>query len=152
MSRHHPTLHRLCHLFPWAGYWRPQPMAPRIPMVPRKAPVIGFGSAMAGSPVWEAKWRCIKKIEGKWCLGLRWPTLWRKKQQSNRSRRPRWEGCWRGDRLVLSVWGGVIASIWAAIRTMKKNEIILHLGLRWPSIDYFTHNNQPKKIRVGVGW
>jgi hypothetical protein len=55
-------------------------------------------------------------------------------------------------RLVLSMWGDVIASIWAAIRTMKKNEIIIHLGLRWPSIDYFTHNNQPKKIRVGVGW
>ncbi len=31
MSRRHPTLHRLCHLSPWAGYWCPQPMAPRIP-------------------------------------------------------------------------------------------------------------------------
>ncbi len=34
----------------------------------------------------------------------------------------------------------------------EKNKIIIHLGLRWPLIDYFTHNNQPKKIRVGIGW
>jgi hypothetical protein len=34
----------------------------------------------------------------------------------------------------------------------EKNETIIHLGLRWPSIDYFTNNNQPKKIRVDVGW
>jgi hypothetical protein len=55
-------------------------------------------------------------------------------------------------RLVWSMWGDVIASIWGAIQMMKKNKIIIHLGLRWPSIDYFTHNNQPKKICVGVGW
>ncbi len=53
--------------------------------------------------------------------------------------------------LVWSMWGYVIALIWAAIRTTKK-KIIIHLGLRWPSIDYFTHINQPKKIRVGIGW
>jgi hypothetical protein len=34
--------------------------------------MIGFGGAMAGSPVWEVKLRRIEKIEGKWCLGLRW--------------------------------------------------------------------------------
>ncbi len=33
-----------------------------------------------------------------------------------------------------------------------KNQIIIQLGLRWPSIDYFTHNNQPKKICIGLGW
>ena len=30
-------------------------------MVPRKAPVVGFGGAMAGLPVWVAKKRHIKK-------------------------------------------------------------------------------------------
>ena len=33
----------------------------------------------------------------------------------------------------------------------KKNEIIVHLGLRWPPIDHFTHYNQPKKSRSGIG-
>jgi hypothetical protein len=51
-------------------------------------------------------------------------------------------------RLVWSVWGDVISLIWVVIRTMKKNKIIIHLGLRWTLIKYLTHNNQPKKIRV----
>ncbi len=34
----------------------------------------------------------------------------------------------------------------------KKEKITIHLGLRWPLIDYFTCNNQPKKIPIGVGW
>jgi hypothetical protein len=39
----------------------------------------------------------------------------------------------------------VIASIWAAIRTMKKiNKIIIYPGLRQPPNDHFTCNNQPK--------
>jgi len=36
-------------------------MAPLIPMVLCKAPVVGFGNAMAGLPVWVAEKRCIKK-------------------------------------------------------------------------------------------
>jgi hypothetical protein len=51
---------------------------------------------------------------------------------------------------VRPVWGAggdAIASIWSAIRTTKKNEIIIHPGLRWPPIDCFTPNNQPKKSR-----
>ncbi len=64
MSHRHPTFHRLCHLSPWAGFWHHQPMALRLPMVPRKEPVVGFGGAMAGLPVWEAKWNHIKKYWG----------------------------------------------------------------------------------------
>ena len=39
-------------------------------MVPRKAPVVGFGGAMAGLPVWGAKKRHIKKKEnhGAWAI------------------------------------------------------------------------------------
>ena len=33
----------------------------------------------------------------------------------------------------------------------EKNEIIIHLGLQWPPIDQFTHNNQPKKSWSGIG-
>jgi hypothetical protein len=39
---------RLCPLIPWACQQRPQRMALRLPMAPRKAPVIGFGRAMVG--------------------------------------------------------------------------------------------------------
>jgi len=41
--------------------------------------------------------------------------------------------------------GALIALIWAEIQ-MKKNEIIIHCGLRWPRTDEFSHNNQPKII------
>jgi hypothetical protein len=50
-----------------------------------------------------------------------------------------------------SVWGVVMASIWAAIGTTKKNKNIIHLGLRRPQMDYFTLNNQPKKSGSGIG-
>ncbi len=42
---------QLCPLIPWACQQRPQRMAPRLPMAPRKVPVIGFGRAMVGSLV-----------------------------------------------------------------------------------------------------
>ncbi len=51
MSRCHPTLHQLCPLSPRAEYRCPQAMVLRLPMVPRKAPVVGLGGAMAGLPV-----------------------------------------------------------------------------------------------------
>jgi hypothetical protein len=38
-------------------------MALQIPMVLRKVPLAGFGGAMAGSPIWGAEKRHIKKIE-----------------------------------------------------------------------------------------
>jgi hypothetical protein len=47
-----------------------------------------------------------------------------------------------------SVWGDVSASIWAAIQTTKKSKNIIHLGLRQPPMDYFPHNNQPKRAGV----
>ena len=61
MIHRRPTLQRLCPLSPWVEQRGPQPMAPRLPMVPHKAPVAGFGGAMAGSPIWGAKKRHIKK-------------------------------------------------------------------------------------------
>jgi len=50
-----PYPRRLCPLIPWACQRRPQRMAPRLPMAPRKVPVIGFGRAMVGSLVGGAK-------------------------------------------------------------------------------------------------
>ena len=58
-----PTLQQLCPLSPWVEQQCPQQMTLRIPMVPRKAPAVGFGGAMAGLPVWGAKKRHIKKRE-----------------------------------------------------------------------------------------
>ena len=45
-------------------------MAPQIPMVPRKAPAVGFGGVMAGLPVWVAKKRRIKKQRDEQALAL----------------------------------------------------------------------------------
>ncbi len=39
-------------------------------MVPHKAPVLGFGGATAGLPVWGAKKRRIEKIENHGALDL----------------------------------------------------------------------------------
>ena len=39
-------------------------------MVPHKAPVVGFGGAMAGLPVWVAKKRHIKKQRDEQVLAL----------------------------------------------------------------------------------
>jgi hypothetical protein len=47
-----------------------------------------------------------------------------------------------------SMWGDVRASIWAAIQTVKKRENIIHLGLRQPLMNYFPHNNKPKRVGV----
>jgi hypothetical protein len=87
MSRRHPTLHRLCHLSPWADYRRHQPIASWLPMVPCKARVVGFGGAMAGSPVWGDEKRRIEKQRDGRGLGLRWPPFNWKIQQSNSIRR-----------------------------------------------------------------
>jgi hypothetical protein len=46
---------RLCPLIPWPCQRCPQRMAPRLPMAPRKVPVIQFGRAMVGSLVGGAK-------------------------------------------------------------------------------------------------
>ncbi len=55
MSRHRDTGFALYLIFPWESYWRHQPMALRLPMIQRKSPVVGFGGAMTGSPVWGAE-------------------------------------------------------------------------------------------------
>ena len=41
-------------------------------MVLRKAPMVGFGGAMAGLPVWGTKKRHIKKKRETWCVGHKW--------------------------------------------------------------------------------
>ncbi len=50
-----PPPWRLCPLIPWACQRHPQRMAPRLPMAPRKVPMIGFDRAMVGSLVGGAK-------------------------------------------------------------------------------------------------
>ena len=44
----------------------------------------------------------------------------------------------------VSMWGSIIALIWAEIPINEKNRNLIHLGLRRPPIDLFAHNNQPK--------
>ncbi len=86
-------------------------MAPRIPMVPRKAPAAGLGSAMAGLPVWGARKRRIKNREMGWALSLgghRWITI------TNNQLIVRGSG--RGDVWVeargwASVWGDMSHSL-----------------------------------------
>ncbi len=46
-----PYPRQLFPLIPWACQRRPRRMALRLPMAPRKVPVIGFGRAMVGSLV-----------------------------------------------------------------------------------------------------
>jgi hypothetical protein len=67
-----PILQRLCPLSPWVEQWCAQPMAPRIPMVPREAPTVRFGCAMTGLPVWGAGKRRIEKQRDGPGLVLRW--------------------------------------------------------------------------------
>ncbi len=80
---------RLCPLIPWACQRRPQRMVPRLPMAPRKVPVIGFGRPMVGSLVGVGKMKTQQKIEREWWFGLRWPKLHGKTQQPAKSRRSR---------------------------------------------------------------
>ncbi len=128
--------------------WRHQPMAPRLPKVSLKARVVGFGGIMAGLPVWGAKWNHIKNREehGVSAVGGR-HLIGRYNNQigvGNCGSRDVGEeappGC--------SMWGDVSASIWVAIQTTKKSKNIIHLGLRRPPMDYFPHNNPPKRAGV----
>ena len=57
-------------LSPWVEQRCLQPMAPQIPMVPRNAPLVGFGGAMSGLPVWVAKKSRIKKQRDRQALAL----------------------------------------------------------------------------------
>jgi hypothetical protein len=52
MSRRRDTGFALYLIYPWESYRRHQPMAPQLPMIECKSPMVGFGGAMAGSPVW----------------------------------------------------------------------------------------------------
>jgi hypothetical protein len=55
MSRRHNTGFAIYLISPWESYQRHQPVAPRLPMIQRKSPVVKFGGAMAGLPVWGAE-------------------------------------------------------------------------------------------------
>ena len=95
-------------------------MAPRIPMVPRKAPVVGFGGAMTGLPVWVAKKRRIKKQRDEQVLalgGLRSITITDNQPIVGGSGRV---DVWVEVRGWESVWGDTVPSFGAAIQTMKK--------------------------------
>jgi hypothetical protein len=70
MSRRHPTLQQLCPLSPWVGQWRPQILAPRLPMGPQQAPGGGFTIAVAGSLAWGTKTQPIKIRERDRVLAL----------------------------------------------------------------------------------
>ncbi len=84
-------------------------------MVPRKTGVVGFGGMMASSPVWGDEKRHIEKQRDGRGLGLRWPPFNWKIQQSNRIRRPGRRDVGEEVPPGWSVWGDVMASIWAAI-------------------------------------
>ena len=70
MIHRRPILQQLFPLSPWIEQRCPQLMAPRLTMVPCKAPVVGFGGAMACLPIWVAKKRRIKKKRETWCVNL----------------------------------------------------------------------------------
>ena len=51
--------------------------------------------------------------------------------------------------------GCTVQSFGVANGIMKNKLIKIHCGLRWPPIDDFTHNNQPKTVgrdRWDYGW
>jgi hypothetical protein len=52
MSHRRNTGFALYLISPLESYWHHQPMAPRLPMIQCKSPVVGFGGAMAGLTVW----------------------------------------------------------------------------------------------------
>ncbi len=79
----------LSPLIPWACQRRPQRMAPRLPMAPRKMPMIRFGRTMVDSHVGGAKMKTQQKIEREWWFGLRWPKIHGKTQQPAKSWRSR---------------------------------------------------------------
>ena len=117
-------------------------------MVPRKAPVVGFGGAMAGLPVWVDKKRRIKKQRDGQALtlgGHQSMTITNNQQIVGRSG--------RGDVRVEargweSVWGATVPLFGAAIQTMKKYIYIKYfIGFGWPLINNGSHNNQSK---IGV--
>jgi hypothetical protein len=88
-------------------------------MVPHKAPVLGFGGATAGLPVWGAKKRRIEKIENHGALDLGGPHL-----LATHNNQPIVGRSGRGDagekaRGGYSVWKGVVPSFEAMIGTTK---------------------------------
>ena len=96
-------------------------MAPRLPMAPRKVPVIGFGRAMVGSLVWGGKMKTQQKIEREWWFGLRWPKLHGKTQQPAESQRLRRGGLKEEARPGWSIGGDIVPSFGATIGTTKKS-------------------------------
>ena len=88
-------------LSPWVEQRFPHSIALCIPMVLRKAPMVGFGSAMAGLPVWGANKRRIVKQRYGQGLGFRWPPINANNQQSTNIRRM----C-KGRFLVGGAWAG----------------------------------------------
>ena len=90
-------------------------------MVPRKVPMVGFGGAMAGLPVWVAEKRCIKKHRDGQVLAL-----CGHQSKTITNNQPVVGGTGMGDVWVEacgweSVWGDTAPSFGAAIQTMKKN-------------------------------
>ena len=107
MSHRHPTLHRLCHLSPWAGYRRPQPMAPGLPMVPHTRRLwSGLAARWLVHLFWGENEDASKKERDRGVLALGGQNFEEKTQQSNRSRRPRWEGYWGGGAAWVERVGG----------------------------------------------
>ena len=90
-------------------------------MVPRKAPVVGFGCAMAGLPVWVAKKGHIKTQRYGQALALgghRLITITNNQLIVGGSGR---DNVWVEARGWKSVWGDTVPSFGTAIQTMKKN-------------------------------
>ena len=91
---------------PWQHLPWTQLLVPPIPIGQRQARGVGLALSTIGSLVWGAKKRPIKKQRDGRGLDLRWPRFDGKKQQSTRSWRQRWEGCWRGGARRLERVGG----------------------------------------------
>ncbi len=140
----HPTLQRLCPLTPCVGQRCPQLMVPLLPIVSHKAHAFGFGGAMVGLPVCGANTSPIKKLTGRWLLGLRWPPTGCETQQSTNSWW-KWQGrCFIGGRLQGIAKGIPSHHLGWQWEGWKNNENKIHSGLRRLLIDCFSYNNQPK--------
>ncbi len=89
MSRHCPTLQRLCHLSPWQHPPWTHILAPLIPKGPYKARSVMCALVAVCSFVWGAKMQHIKNDREGCDLGLRWPSFGQTTQQPTKSRHSR---------------------------------------------------------------
>ncbi len=126
-------------------------MAPRLPMVPCKVPMVGFGGKIVGLPVWGENKDASKKEMDEGVLALGGQNC--EETHNNqivicgRSGRDVEEKAWP----VWSTGGDAITSIWVAIRRTKKNEIIITVALDGQRLIVLYPTTNQKRAGVSKG-